>query len=343
MRTLTLCTITLGLLACTNTSEPCSSRPTDPLCQDVDSGGGDDGGVDDTGVDAPMGDAHVPCGGSCNGSTPHCLATGGTEMCVGCTGDGDCTTTGATHCEPTSHTCVGCVENATCTDVAASLCGATHECIGCSASPDCTHLTGTEVCDTGTNTCVECLSNADCDATHGCDTTTNTCVTFTATSANPCEPCVRDAQCQTGQLCVAMTFHSAAVGSFCAWRQDAAGSGAPNGNCAMVAPYANGTAATSVDGVSTMFCELRVSTCPALADHLTAGSSATGMCTGLTTGVSDDPDCGAPGLADGFCRIDSSSNHFCTVECSTMSDCPCTGGTCAAHYPCSGGFCSLNP
>lgn len=322
MRVSLFLTVSLGLVACTGSDVRCVDRPTDPLCQDVDSGGGDDGGPGDTGVDAPMGDAHVPCGGSCNGTTPHCLVSGTTETCVGCTSDGDCTGATETLCEPTSHACVECLDSATCTDVGASLCDATHSCVGCGDNADCTHLTGTPVCDTAASTCVACLSNADCDATHGCDTSTNTCVTFTAASASACDECVRDAECHAGQLCVPMTYDDptttaadpVAVGNRCLWRQDAAGTGAPNGDCTTLPPYVRASALTSVDGVATMVCSFRESTCEAQ-----AAFSATNC---MTLDAAGDALCGVIGVHDGVCRMFGATTNRCTVFCGSDDDCP---------------------
>jgi hypothetical protein len=143
-----------------------------------------------------------------------------------------------------------------------------------------------------------------------------------------------------------MTFHSMPVGNFCVWRRDATGSGAPNGSCNNVPPHVNLVSTTSVDGVAAMFCELQVSTCPAFNNFrrgATVPPPPVTMCTGMTTGTMDDPGCGAPGLADGFCRVDTSMNHYCTIGCSTMQDCPCTDITCTAQYPCTAGLCALNP
>lgn len=336
MRTFIVLACVITIVGCT-ADQSCATRPTDPLCQAPDSGV--DSGPGDTGADA-----HMPCGGSCTGTMPHCLTTS-TETCVECIVETDCTASAnGPHCDMTgAHACVECLANTDCTDPGMSRCDtASHTCNACGAAADCSHITGAHVCDSS-STCVECDATDQTACTSGiCLTSTNTCATAGG-STGTCGMCAADTDCQAGQLCVAMTSHGTAVGSYCAWRQDAAGSGAPNGNCASVAPYGNGAAATSIDGVATMVCELVVSSCPALNDFRTGGASATGHCTGPTTGVTDDPDCGAAGVADGFCRIDSSTNHFCTVECTTMSDCPCTALACTTHYPCSGGLCSLNP
>ena len=63
MRKLAL--IAFALIACgCFTNQNCSSRPTDPMCQDIDSGSGD-GGSGEGGVDAPAPDVFYPCGRAC--------------------------------------------------------------------------------------------------------------------------------------------------------------------------------------------------------------------------------------------------------------------------------------
>jgi hypothetical protein len=60
----------------------------------------------------------------------------------------------------------------------------------------------------------------------------------------------------------------------------------------------------------------------------------------LTTPVAD-PSCGAVDADDGFCaRFDASANQ-CTVECSSVADCPCSGVGCTNQAECVDGACSL--
>ncbi|MFO0686835.1 MAG: hypothetical protein U0234_32530, partial [Sandaracinus sp.] len=92
----------LAAMGCTH-EESCATRPTDPLCQEVD-GATADGGAD-ANVDAATVDAHAPCGGACNGTTPHC--------------------------DTASDTCVACLTDDHCTDPDASVCGTQHTCEAC--------------------------------------------------------------------------------------------------------------------------------------------------------------------------------------------------------------------
>ncbi len=279
----------LALLgACGDDACPAGSTSTGGRCV-----GATDAGPTDAGHDAG-GDAG-PCNGACSGDTPVCDTM--TGMCVGCLGAIDCAAP-MPACDTDTHTCVACVGDRDCTDVAMGKCDvASHTCLACGTSTDCSHFTDTAVCDTTNGTCVQCTAD-DTSACGGnvCDASTQTCSTQPPDSAGLCQECVSDAQCHMGQLCVPMTFGDPAmpVGNFCLWRQDATGSGAPNGDCTMAThPYVVPVAdATSVDGTSATVCGLRLTTCPALHDF------------GMTTcsGAGDNASCGAAGLDDGISR-----------------------------------------
>jgi len=326
MRALGLIAVALSLTACLGSEQPCSSRPTDPMCNTVDGGPRPDGGGDGGG-----GDAHVACGGTCTGTMSHCLVSGTSETCVGCVAEGDCT--GGLHCDMTSHACVECTTMAQCTDVGMSRCDTTaHTCGACTVNGDCTHLTGTTVCDTAAGSCVQCSATDQTACTSGiCLTGTGTCAPMGGATST-CGACTHDADCHAGQLCIPMTHSSTVVGNFCAWRLDAAGLGAPGGDClANARPYTRPTMVTSVDGVSTMVCTLRSTTCEALSNFLSA-------CTPATAPASSTM-CGSH--MDGFC-VHEGSMTACTTECVTNEDCKCTGGSCANQYVCTSGFCDLS-
>jgi hypothetical protein len=271
----------------------CSTRPNDPFCQDfVDSARPDGGGN----VDAHTTSCIPPCAG-------------------------------AEVCDPSSGLCVGCLSDANCTDPTMAACAMdTQSCSMCAMTSQCAHLPSTPVCHSGT--CVQCNTNDDCDATHGCNAS-HMCVPVVAGSGMLCHECLRDSECPSGQLCVPMSYSGAVVGTFCAWRQDATGTGGPMDDCRNVRPMVVATMATSTDGIGAMMCFFRVSTCASQANFLNA-------CTpGTATAVS--PMCG-PNM-DGFCVHPTAE---CTVGCSNNVDCPCTTGTCASQYTCGGGFCSLS-
>jgi hypothetical protein len=277
---------------------PCASRPNDPLCQNVDSG-------------LPPSDAFA----------------GGSDMGTACVPP----CSGSNVCDTTSGLCVACLANTDCTTAAAAACDTTaHTCGACTTSQQCAHLTATPACHSGT--CVQCNTNDDCDTTHACDTTMHRCVPSTPASKQVCDACLRDSECQTGQLCVPMTFHGAALGSFCQWKLDTTRTGM---DCLNVRPFSDAVTATSVDGVTMTVCTLRSTTCDALAHVLMS-------CTAPTTPNMPEPACGAN--SDGFCQHQgnpTSGINQCTVGCATNTDCPCMDGTCAMQYKCMGGFCVL--
>jgi hypothetical protein len=220
-----------------------------------------DAGVDlgaDLGSDAGPPDAG-PCGGACTGATPVCdvasnrcvqctaaddaacagetpVCDTASNTCVQCTAADDAACSGATPvCDPASNACVACLADADCPSLAAPQCDtASNTCVACTASAACSGRSGTTVCNTASGACVACTA-ADRTACgmNVCDGATNTCTTFAAGSAGLCQPCVADAQCAEGQLCVPTTFGStmASAGKFCLWRLDAMAMGAPAGDC----------------------------------------------------------------------------------------------------------------
>jgi Cys-rich repeat protein len=235
----------------------------------------------------------------------------------------DAACSGATPvCDPAANACVACLADADCPSLAAPQCDtASNTCVACTASTACAGRSGTEVCNTTSGACVACTAadRAACDA-NVCDGATNTCTTFAAGSAGLCQPCVADAQCAAGQLCVPTTFGSTAApaGKFCLWRLDAMGTGAPGGACSRVPPYVRVQDTTSVDGVATMACGLRATTCPALNAYSSTNC--------MTLDAAGDARCGVEVLDDGLCRALDSATNLCTVPCASDIDCP--GTTC---------------
>jgi hypothetical protein len=142
---------------------------------------------------------------------------------------------------------------------------------------------------------------------------TNTCAPMGGSGVR-CSECVRDAECQTGMLCVPMRFGGQPVGQHCLWRQDAAAPGAPNGDCVTGArPFVQAELITSIDGMMTTVCGLRNSTCEAQDDYSSEDCEQLGM--------PNDALCGREGVADGVCRAFGAAN-LCTVFCRSDLDCP---------------------
>ena len=306
--------------ACDRPITSCVDVPDHPLCAVADAGmdggnrdGGDaerDSGRPDAGRDAG------PCGMACTGDTPHCDEA--SRSCVECLERSQCTTTALPAC--VDGACEECGANTDCSTAAASRCEA-NSCVACAGDGDCSHVAGLNVCVDGA--CVACRTGSNC-ASGVCLLSTNTCAPTGGTGTR-CSECVRDDECQAGMLCVPMRFGATSVGNFCAWRQDATGTGAPAGNCFNSPPYVRNTTATSVDGIVTNVCVLRTSTCAA---HRHFSQPLCSM----------DADCGAPSVNDGFCVMGS----HCTAGCTTYEDCPCTDISCTSQYDCVAGTCSLS-
>ncbi len=280
-----------------------------------DAGGdaGRDGGQD-AGLDAPRIDAHVPCGGSCGGGTPHCLLAN--ETCVACLLDGDCTGGAATRCEPTTHACVACLGASDCASATASRCDTTsHACAACAVNADCAHLAGTGVCEAGT--CVVCsVTDETACGANSCDPATHACTTTPRGSVTTCRACRADSECASAmERCVPMQFMGASHGSYCL-RQGAVGCMRPYTVPTPARVTASGAAAAAYCGV-----DEDATTCEAV-QALTSDTACTAP-----------GDCGASGLADGRCETVNLVANRCTYSCGLSSQCP-SGANCGA-----GGYC----
>ena len=297
----------------------CANNPTHPTCIGDASVDGDTsvGDADAT----PDGDAALPCNGECEERL--CIDS----TCVQCRVADDCDgIIGTTDCDTPMNTCVECLDDMGCIDAAASQCDM-HACAPCADNPDCVGIvdgtTALGICDTSaaTATCVECTATDDSACgTNVCDLLTNLCTDRPKSSAGLCQPCVNDTECSTGQLCVLTRFEDMDIGQFCLFREDAGGGG-PAGACSRVPPYRRSESATSIGGVMTNVCNLRVTTCPALNQFDMLD------CTDSTPPGTTDDECGHPGVDDGLCRRASSTTNRCTVPCGSNDDCV-TGFSC---------------
>jgi hypothetical protein len=263
----------------------------------------------------------------CSGSTPQCDTA--SMQCVECLTSEDCT--GMTPgCDTTTNTCVACLDDSHCTDPMAAKCDtATHSCVACDSSSQCAGLSGTEVCATDgakAGQCVQCTASERdaCALSMGggmternvCDATQRTCTDQEPGSATQCQPCVADAQCREGQLCMATTFNATPVGTFCLWKKGYSGTGGPGPTCRNVRPFGHEITGTSVDGVSATVCGPApdVTTCTAIRDYLTLTE-----CSGDNpTGASE---CGAPGTDDSVCKQEWRV-PTCHHRCADLLDCP---------------------
>lgn len=264
----------------------------------------------------------------CSGPTPVCDVV--SRTCVQCTNDQHCGN-GRPFCDILKATCVECLDNEDCKSPSASSCVA-GKCSPCATNSDCSHLAGTGVCkptleaDAGAETgvCVECTgtdyaacTDGDAGARHVCDSLKSTCTEIVERTAGLCQPCVSDAQCQPGELCIEQIFNGKSAGHFCMYQQGAAGAPA---DCTTAPPYVKTLATTSIDGSVANVCSLRVSTCTAL-NQFSRTSCAS------ASNNPDDSLCGfVPGV-DSKCVAFGASQHLCTVVCGSDLDCK-SGFTC---------------
>jgi hypothetical protein len=308
----------------------------------ADSGaGGVEGGVTpaDAGADAAAGssgaaatDGAAGTGSgctSCPSDFPHCSF----QQCVQCNDDEHCA---KGVCE--DNTCVPCRAEADCSDPAAPRCS-NNQCSACIANGDCLRFATTPVCSEGN--CVQCDgddyeacgSNATGTALV-CDTLTQSCSTALEHSANLCDPCITDAQCQPGQLCVQQTYDDPNdtpdkgeqnVGHFCFWREDSTQTNAPGGTCANAVPFFATRTVTSIDGAQATVCGLRATTCTGY-KHYSSKPCAS---------PADDATCGDPRFpSDGQCDQAATDTYLCTTPCLSELDCK-PGATCSATNVCS--------
>lgn len=281
--------------------------------------GGGNGPGGEGGTAGEGGGPPEPCNGACVAPTPACNEA--TNTCVECLAPTDCKTDDKTLCDTTSNTCVECLAPTDCKTPTASRCDA-GECTACTTNSDCAHIAGKTVCDADAGECVQCTGTdyASCGMDAGtplvCDSLARTCTTTKEASAGLCQPCLTDAQCKAGQLCVMETFGSenAEVGYFCFWQKGAPVGGAP-ALCSSARPYVETIAEQiSVDGQAGDICGLAVSTCLARNEFRAKD------CT--TNNVPDDSKCGFEPGQDSKCEQFDAGVYRCTMACGSVDDCP---------------------
>jgi len=118
-----------------------------------------------------------------------------------------------------------------------------------------------------------------------------TCSTLKAASADICQPCVSDAHCKPGRLCVQEIVNGKMLGFACFWKEGDPANGAPPTCLVEGRPFAKQVLnASSIDGATANICTLRVSSCLALQQFSSVD------CKG-TDSMADHSKCGAvPGV-----------------------------------------------
>lgn len=262
----------------------------------------------------------LPCDGACKAPKPVCDEP--TDTCVQCLVENDCATGAKKKCDTTAKTCVECLASTDCSTAAAAKCDG-GSCGKCTSNDDCAHIAGKGVCDKTAGECVECTGTdySSCGSDGGtplvCDTKARTCTTSKEHAGDLCKPCVSDAQCQLGQLCVKQTFGAPAqdVGFFCFWKKGDTANGAPATCLPGADPYANTLLnQTSIDGVTKDICGLRASTCVARNQFSSKDCS--------TSGAADDQKCGFVPKKDSKCVQADVGVFRCTMPCGSADDCP---------------------
>jgi len=209
--------------------------------------------------------------------------------------------------------CVACAAHSDCTMADKAQCSAqSSSCTACTDDTQCAHIPGKNVCSAGA--CVQCTGTKAeaCGSQDSvplvCDSINKTCSTLRAGKTGPCKPCVSDAQCVPGQLCVQEIFNGNMLGFACFWKKGE--SGAP-ANCSLSGrPFAKLLNTTSIDGVTADICTLRVSSCLAYNQFSAVACKGT-----------DDMACGAVPGVDARCALAEGDAFKCTMPCGNNEDC----------------------
>jgi len=272
----------------------------------------------------------VQCRAQMDCATGFCDVAAG--KCVECLGDDSCVDPAASSCSSTG-VCSACADNSQCAHIPGKNVCSAGACVACAAHSDCplqdlaqcsaqsssctactddaqcAHIPGKNVCSAGA--CVQCTgTKAEACGAFVCDSMSKTCSTLTAGTADLCQPCVSDAHCKPGRLCVQEIVNGKMLGFACFWKKGDAQNSAP-ANCSPDGrPYARALNATSIDGVTADICTLKVSSCLALKQF---GND-------ICKGTDDMTTCGAVPGVDARC-VSAETGFKCTMTCGGNEDC----------------------
>ena len=219
--------------------------------------------------------------------------------------------------------CVACAAHSDCTMADKAQCSAqSSSCTACTDDTQCAHIPGKNVCSAGA--CVQCTGTKAeaCGSQDSvplvCDSINKTCSTLRAGKTDVCQPCVSDAQCMPGRLCVQETLNSGQkLGFACFWKEGDPQVGAP-ANCFIDGrPFSKLLAsASSIDGATANICTLSISSCLALQQFKNVICATT-----ATIPTADDSKCGVVPGVDARCAEVQPEAFSCTMTCGSNKDC----------------------
>lgn len=235
---------------------------------------------------------------------------------LGCTGICE----GATpYCDELKQECVACRKDAHCAQGNSKQRPVCQEgsCSPCATDEQCRALSdGALTRCLPSGACVECVEGEDCGGKL-CDAQSQRCTDLKPHTADACEPCVMDEQCQPGQHCVEMRHGDSTseqvLGRFCLWDRLEL----PGETCREKRPFARAVEnSVNTRGELVQVCAPRT-TCAAVASY---GDY-----------CEEDEDCGRAGLDDAKCVLfagEKSCTFYCTNtnECFEDSTCPAPSG-----------------
>jgi len=202
-------------------------------------------------------------------------------------------------------------------------CSAQSLCAGCTDDTQCAHIPGKNVCSAGA--CVQCTGTKAeaCGSQDSvrlvCDSMSKTCSTLKAGKTDVCQPCVSDAQCKLGQLCVQETLSNGQkLGFACFWKKGDTQNGAPPTCSGGGTPFAKQVLnASSIDGATANICTLKVSSCLAFKQF----SSDVTCGTIPPNPMADQSKCGVAPSVDARCALVEEGVFKCTMTCLSSEDC----------------------
>jgi len=256
---------------------------------------------------------------------PAAARCSGTGACATCADNSQCAhIPGKNVCS--AGACVACAAHSDCAMADASQCSAQSSCTGCTDDAQCAHIPGKNVCSAGA--CVQCTgTKAEACGFSGsdrlvCDSINKTCSTLKAGKAGPCKPCVSDAQCVPGQLCVQEIFNGNMLGFACFWKKGGQ-NGAPASCFIDGRPFSKQlSSASSIDGATADICTLSISSCLAF-EQFKSGDCATDPTAPPAVRMADDSKCGVVPGADARCAVVQGEVGVfrCTMTCLSSEDC----------------------